>query len=588
MSQLSDDESSNSSNEFLVPADQINLNSSFFKQSVHSSNLEKSPVKQESSDDSDDSDEFDFTNDRNVEFFSQVVKNLENTEKQSCEDVSSQEEPSTSKAVGQDSTDFKSSDLANEINDLLLKGESAVTLSKQHDDPEDSKIETKEAYTIPQKGVQIHLPGENLLFNRKRKKQDDLQKLLQNKFNQRIRSSQILIHKVGLLCWLSHGFFLNGLANDPDLLKITLSAVSSQNYPKNRPDLTYVENFTKWFAGIFQICEKDKEICYSKNLLLQRMSEKKIYNYRELILLYVATVRGMGINCRLVISLQPPQLKPSSEQLFKFTTVPENHSNAKIIKKEEVVEKISEKVDTKRKGHSKTTSKSKSEKNVSKSKAKLISPKKVIIPENSPEGTKIKNLEMKKQAAVTLKKEMLAKNKLKNKDNLKSTKIENNISKATDHIENESNLSIAKKLCLRSSKTKKEDTNDTKISSNRRETRSKSKELNSLEKRKSSSSSNENFSEGASEFSTDDDYIETKPKKRTPIRTNEKQTISSKLASIGNKDRKVLSSDEDDQVVTKNSYNIWVEVYVESEESWISVNVLDKKIHCASEIYVSV
>ena len=33
--------------------------------------------------------------------------------------------------------------------------------------------------------------------------------------------------------------------------------------------------------------------------------------------------------------------------------------------------------------------------------------------------------------------------------------------------------------------------------------------------------------------------------------------------------------------------NVWIEVYVESEQSWICVNVVDQKINCISEIYVS-
>ncbi|XP_011499898.1 PREDICTED: DNA repair protein complementing XP-C cells homolog [Ceratosolen solmsi marchali] len=596
MSQLSDDESSDSSNEFLIPADQIDLDSSFFKQSVTNSNLNKNTIVEESSEDSDDSDEFDFTNDKTIDYLSHILKNLENTKNQTHEDVANQLEPSTSKINNQESTDCKK-DLANEITNLLLQGESKVTLSNQNDDAEDSKTETKEIYTIPQKGVQIHLPGENFLFDKKRKKEEDLQKLLQNKFNQRIRSSQILIHKSGLLCWLSHGFFLNGLANDPELLKTTLSEVSSHNYPKNRPDLMYVEKFTKWFAGIFQICEKYKEVTYTKNLLLQRISEKKIYNYKELILLYIATIRGMGINCRLVISLQPPPLKPKPEQLFKFTIVEDNKPNAKLIKQEKTVDKINEKISTTKKIIPNTNvRKSRSDKILHKSEERLTSPKK-MIPENSSEATRIMNLKTRKQAAITLKKKAPTKNKLKKDDHLKDIKIENNSSKDTDSIQDECNLTIAEKLSLSISKSKKQDITNTSISNNQRQTRSKSKDIKSLENIKCRSSLNENLSDESNEFSTDDDYIETKPKKRVLTRANEKpkkrpanrinekQTISSKLAGKENKNRKLLSSDEDDNTVNKTRYNIWVEVYVESEESWISVNVLDKQIHCASEIY---
>ena len=595
MSQLSDDESSDSSNEFLVPADKIDLDSSFFKQPVKKPNPKKTPVvqRQISSDDSDD----DLEHDNDVsssELLAQVLKNLENAKNPFSKAETIQPQASTSTVPNTGLEDSKN-DLSKEISDLLLQGESETTLAKEdnyEDANKNSKEEAKVKYDIPQEGVQIHLPGSNILYDRKKKKQQDLQKLLQNKINQRIRSSQLFTHKVGLLCWLAHGFRLNKIANDPDLLAITLSLVSPNNYPNGRTDLNYLERFTKWFSSLFKICEEHREVVYNKDLLIERLQNRKIYNYVELILLYIATLRGMGFNCRLVISLQPPPLKPKPDQLFKVPK-PEENSDLKQIK-EEVNEKVKKEKNSAKKSKGKVAPSrgKKTGKAKSKSEEQSDSPSKVV-PGNSREAEKLTNIEAKKKAAAILKGKIISESKLdksgtkmdKNDQEKDIQKMNSNNSKKAVNIVDESNTSIARKLRVRiqnsqSEKTKAEDSKNTKRS------KTKSKTDMPPAERKHLSSSSENFSE-ESDFSTDDEYIDIKPKKRTINKSNQRRSNSSKLTKSTNKERKLLSSDEEDKNVIKNAYNVWVEVFVESEESWISVSVLDHKIHCVSEIYVS-
>lgn len=584
MSQLSDDESSDSSNEFLVPADKIDLSSSFFNQSATKKpNPKKSRVIQSSPEDSDS--EFDYSNDNNVssaELLSQVLKNLENAKNQIFAAETSQSEPSTSKTAEQ-ASDSKADDLSKQINDLLMQGESASTLAtkagQDDDEAEDSKAELKSDYTIPQKGVQIHLPGQNVMFDRKKKKQQDLQKVLQSKINSRIRSNQLFVHKVGLLCWLSHGFFLNKLANEPELLAIALSLVSSNNYPKGRPDLKYMEKFTTWFTGQFKIVDQHKEVVFSTDLLLQKFSDKKIDNYIELILLYIATVRGMGINCRLVISLRPPRLKPSPEQLFKIPQNEENDATSKKVKAENVDGKSTKQ----KKNTQKAPAKSKTGKGKAKSKEQSVSPTKVV-PENSREAAKAASEEAKKKAAAILKGKLSALNK--KTETLKKDKKDDDDGEVEKSIIDESNMTIARKLRLRTNNNKESENGKSNTSKNVSDTKTKSKTDKSSTKRKHEPSSDEEFSDDESDFSSDEEYIEKKPKKRVK-QTNQNESITSKRDKQSNKHRKLLSSDEDDQNTVKNAFNIWVEVYVESEESWISIDVLNKKIHCVSDLYVS-
>ncbi|XP_050530386.1 DNA repair protein complementing XP-C cells [Daktulosphaira vitifoliae] len=74
--------------------------------------------------------------------------------------------------------------------------------------------------------------------------------------------------------------------------------------------------------------------------------------------------------------------------------------------------------------------------------------------------------------------------------------------------------------------------------------------------------------------------IETKVRKTSNIK---------KLKEIDKIDRRVLSTDEEDIIsndTLKNKKNdFWVEVFLEMEEKWFSVDVINKRLHCIKEIY---
>lgn len=53
-------------------------------------------------------------------------------------------------------------------------------------------------------------------------------------------------------------------------------------------------------------------------------------------------------------------------------------------------------------------------------------------------------------------------------------------------------------------------------------------------------------------------------------------------------DRRVLSSDEESCISKKIGNDFWVEVFLEAEEKWISVDLKKKKVHCIKQLYVSI
>ncbi|XP_015599337.1 DNA repair protein complementing XP-C cells homolog [Cephus cinctus] len=474
----SDDESSSSSNEFLVSADKINFNSSFFDKP-------KPNLKTESVVTSVDSeDEFEDVNNTNsAEVITQTLKNLENWEKHEIA-ARQQEGNDTKKEDENKKAISRSSLLSKEIEDLLLLGETPVTLSNykvEHDDTgsntdadmEESEAQQASDYIIPEGGVTITLPGNNIMFNRKKRNRRDLETLLKNRMNQQLRTNQLLIHKVGLLCWLSHGFHLNQLINAPDILSAAAAKVSSSSYPKGRLDLAYLEKFTGWFCKSF-ILMNNNDALITNESLLSAIKNKKVADYKELGLLFVATLRGIGINCRLVLNLCAPPLKVNRDQLFQ--TKQEPSSSKDKVKEEPSSNMISEK-------------------NIKESKTKKM--------------TKIKGLKNSKTVS-------------------------------------------------------------------RKETR----ELRSrnAKDRKYKLTTNQMSSESESESDAPKDT-------QKKISTTAKASTSKD--SKYSKSKKLLSSDEESGNPTKmkKGQDVWAEVYVESEESWICVSVLEKKIHCVTEIY---
>ena len=389
------------------------------------------------------------------------------------------------------------------------------------------------------------------MFLARKKKKTDLETLLKNKLNQRIRTTQILIHKVGLLWWLVYGFHLNKLANDAEILATCLSLISKNDYPKGRVDLVYLQRVTMWIKKTFPLDPNRQQKVLTTESLLERIREKKkISDYRELVLIYIALLRAIGLNCRLVVSLSPPSLKPKREQLFQ-TKKEENP-------KKELKEEKSE--DQKKK----STKKSKSKKKENK-----IEPMKIIA-ENSQDGRKKAQTQARKKAAAILKEE-------KFEEKTKSEIMKDTILK---------NDSKSKSLSKSQGDSKTQIVSATKSSSSKASEKEKSRKKESektltiatkLRKRIANPPVREPLlsTEIDDEEESDEDFVFRKPTRRVK---NEK---------VLKNNRKLISESEEEEEKKKSPEDIWVEVYVESEESWISVSITTGKIHCVNEIYVS-
>ncbi|KAL2740562.1 DNA repair protein complementing XP-C cells isoform X1 [Vespula squamosa] len=578
MNNQMDDNSSESESEFFVSPNEIDLDSNFFKNKEKRSYVTLCKVR--NCENSDDSDEFSNVNDSNsVELFSQVLKNLESTQA-----ICSQNENAEKlQTVIDTSTEQKKSKivypekdkihLSQHVHELLFEGEGKTFESDSNENySEDENLNEAASsanYTTPKEGVKITLPGTGIIL-KKRRHGPDLNTVIENRINQRLRANQILIHKVGILCWLAHGFYINKVINDAEIMSASLSLIPVENLPKKRSDIKYVEKFVVWFKKKFIFKNKEeKEESITKEMFLKRLQEKEVLNYKELVFLCIALLRAMGLNCRLIISLHPPPLKLQRSQLFKV--------------------KPKEEKDKEKKKSDKPTKKEERDK-----KKKKTSTQHKVVPENSETARKNAQLDARKRAAVILNERSTrsksAKNKKTNtsnetidKSNIKETNNSNSKQNKTQKSMNTDKTisnTVSRQLKLRKQmKTSSED--------NSLESTSKKKENVSIHSSSSRQKSKtvEDSLEEIDDSSENNESEEELPclKKRNISKTKNNVRLVLKKPEESNK----LSLDDEVNNLnsTKNYTNFWLEIYLESEENWISVNIMDEKVHCVEELY---
>lgn len=555
----SDDDSSDSSNDFagITPKDE--LTASFFSiKPATKPNL----VKHDSEDESSDDENFATVPENNgIDLFSEVVKNLEASQRAYVNDDEPEQHFSKDNSIRinkEVKTEKKRKNISDEINAVLLQGESGAHAFREDDEDtsdeekQEEDVKRPEDYTIPKEGIKITLPGTSMVFKKKTgtKKESDLAALLRRK----LKANQIIIEKAGRLCWLAHGFYLNHQANDPEIMATAVSLVSTKNYPKDSFNLEYLAKFTKWFKNIFTIESSDNEVIINKETLLKRIVEKKIYNYRELVILYVAILRGIGLHCRLVVSLNPPLVKAYNELLPKT-------SKTKNKIKEETKE-------------TKTKITSKEDKKSIKSKKEL----KNNSIQNNETARKNANVDAKKRAAEILRSKYSYDKK--NKDKLNSNISAPDNASTSKNVETASTSSKKVEGGLSPRRLRSRKAHDVVSTSTKQQNATKViSEMNQLKTRNSKRQSQS----ADSSFEEEEEEPPSKSKRKC---SNKNKTVIKSKNKNEKKDQASTDDEETDDKLKKRR-NVWAEVYVESKASWICVDVMDGNVDCVTEIYVS-
>nr|XP_022911361.1 DNA repair protein complementing XP-C cells homolog isoform X1 [Onthophagus taurus]XP_022911416.1 DNA repair protein complementing XP-C cells homolog isoform X1 [Onthophagus taurus] len=216
-----------------------------------------------------------------------------------------------------------------DVDDILYNEEKALysslgssefeTLSDGENKSDWEEVEDKEDESLVRKeGVQItiDLPG-----NVKKKKSLDLMAAIKRRINRKKKENQVLVHKVHLLCWIGHGFHVNSILSNQNLLGVALSLLPSKHcYPTNRVDLSYLENITGWYKKT--IINKNTQMELNEPLekvLQEQMLKKEALNYKMYIYIFICILRSLGVKCRLILSLQTEPLRPPQSELCSLS-----------------------------------------------------------------------------------------------------------------------------------------------------------------------------------------------------------------------------------------------------------------------------
>lgn len=479
--------------------------------------------------------------------------------------------------------------------------------SSDEDDWEEVKIEEKPEITepvIPKEGVNITLdmPVVNSL---KRKKGFDLEAHIKKQINQVKRELQLLTHKVHVLCWIAHLKFVNTVLNSDTLMGISLSLINNKNlYPPKYSDLGYLERIVKWFFSVIELKEHVKNPERTKDLteqLCHEFSVKSAYTKNHYVFMFIIVLRTLGLKARLVMSFQVVPIRPKNIEL-----------SGKVEEKEHKNQPVHHTPQT-----SKGTSKVgavEGEVKIDRIENKSYFPKEEEEKCNKITGTPLgRKLDKRKSKNVSVKNE----SKCGSSSAVASKKGVINRSKSLEEYSDSDEELVSKHFRPSPEKPrsvkivrKKESAGEpspkgalntsvigekrtdvklnetpklkSKLAANRSELRDKNSSKKTLKETRSKAAANKSKSaiqeqknkviEKASRSSdSDGDFVPQLQKKKT-----EKDDI----------DRRVFSSDEEEET-KKKGVDVWIEVFLESEEKWISVDAFRQKVHCVNELRVS-
>ncbi|XP_064083445.1 DNA repair protein complementing XP-C cells homolog [Macrobrachium nipponense] len=246
-----------------------------------------------------------------------VMKQASDSGKRKTADRGKKPAPATLKAKKEkvdgsdsDASDWEEVDEEGDINELeaLLN------------DSMDTKVSAKES-------VKIELDAPDLIWGMKKRKKrrteaEMIEEYLRRHVNRSIRELYENMHKAHVLCLFAHGQFVNKTLNSEILLGSALSIITEKNaYPPKRLDMSYLEKFVSWFSRKITLPAEDLEEDYwnipLEAILVKRFGSKTALTNRELVFMFIIIARALGMNVRLILSLQPMSWKPNADALIK-------------------------------------------------------------------------------------------------------------------------------------------------------------------------------------------------------------------------------------------------------------------------------
>uniref|UniRef100_A0A1Q3F2T0 Putative dna repair protein complementing xp-c cells n=1 Tax=Culex tarsalis TaxID=7177 RepID=A0A1Q3F2T0_CULTA len=219
-----------------------------------------------------------------------------------------------------------------DVSNLLLAGEKKIKgkVVKQSGRSDFVVVDSGKKEKDREKTVEITLKFESAQQNgRSGKKKIDLLTAVKRMMNREKRQNQIYLHKVSILCWIGHGTFLNRTLSNTNLIKAInkrLLPSTTNCRPKGLTNLHYFEQVTRYFRKAVRLKNhvmyfrppNSAQLPPLSATLKYQILQRSAFSKRDYILLYLLMLRSLSIHCRLIVSLPvPPKHVPTSE-LFRM------------------------------------------------------------------------------------------------------------------------------------------------------------------------------------------------------------------------------------------------------------------------------
>lgn len=176
---------------------------------------------------------------------------------------------------------------------------------------------------VPKDGLQVvvELPGQE---TRKRNK-IDIETEIKRKLNKLKREHQVDLHKTNILCWIAHMNIVNQQLNDMNLMvEINKLIPGKQCYPKDKTDISYFEQISRWYKGLITLQDDDVyPKIRNRPQLVQSLSlqikHKAAICKRDFVFIFVVLARSIGLHCRVVLNLVTAPIRPLMSDLCRIS-----------------------------------------------------------------------------------------------------------------------------------------------------------------------------------------------------------------------------------------------------------------------------
>jgi len=198
--------------------------------------------------------------------------------------------------------------LRREIQSKVSRSKLNKTMDNVEDESDFEEVEMDKGQEHLNEVLKRNSSIEVSVQTKKAKKQVDMKAKMERMFKAAQKQLRIITIKTHIVCWLTHGLYLNKICLDPELIAFALSLESKFQVKKFQLVNFNRKNLCELLAKINKtiLCETDQDKFNESSLITQQslieaISELKCLNFLQYYLLALIILRNQSIKSRLCI-----------------------------------------------------------------------------------------------------------------------------------------------------------------------------------------------------------------------------------------------------------------------------------------------